>query len=86
MSSGAPLIATPHAFRGMNLDPAQLKNVTLAADARSFAAALLRADAERGGAQIDQGASDTRRTYQERFSFEAYRSALVKIAAPLVRG
>lgn len=86
MSSGAPLIATPHAFRGMNIDPAQLKNVTLAADARSFAAALLRADAERGGAQIDQGASDTRRTYQERFSFEAYRSSLVKIAAPLVRG
>lgn len=85
MSSGAPLIATPHAFRGMNLDAAQLKNVTLAADAESFAAALRRANAEKRGQPADHRDADTRRAYQKRFSFEAYRGELERLVTPLVK-
>ncbi|MGA8170944.1 MAG: glycosyltransferase, partial [Methylocystis sp.] len=40
LSSGAPLIATPAAFRGMGIDPTKLSNVTLREDAAGFAAAL----------------------------------------------
>ncbi len=82
MSSGAPLIATPHAFRGMRADPARLANVTLAADAPAFAAAMqaaARADL------ADREAADTRKFYQTHFSPEAYRAALARLAAPLSR-
>ena len=40
LSSGAPLIATTAAFRGMGVDPGGLANVTLREDAPGFAAAL----------------------------------------------
>jgi glycosyltransferase involved in cell wall biosynthesis len=83
MSSGAPLIATQRAFRGMGFDPAALRNVTLADDASSFAAAL-RAIGTRPetGPRAD---SDTRRLYDEQFSFDAYARTLEEAAAPLLR-
>src|SRR5450631_4326357 len=40
LSSGAPLIATPLAFRGLGIDAAGLANVTMAEDGPAFAAAL----------------------------------------------
>ena len=50
LSSGAPLIATRQAFRGMGVDPATLANVTLCEEAPAFAAALRRlADALAAG-------------------------------------
>ncbi|WP_374307996.1 glycosyltransferase [Methylocella sp.] len=81
MSCGAPLVATPHAFRGMRLDPASLGNVTLASDAASFAAALRRAQAAASGADEDRAAAPTRRAYEAHFSFPAYRDALWRLAA-----
>jgi glycosyltransferase involved in cell wall biosynthesis len=82
MSSGAPLIATPHAFRGMTLDPAALGNVTLAADAPGFAAALRAAKAwPPAGRQT----ADTRTLYDRLFAFDAYRDALARLAAPLLK-
>jgi glycosyltransferase involved in cell wall biosynthesis len=82
MASGAPLIATRRAFRGMAIDPERLSNVTLADEAGAFAAALRDA-----GGRRDAGAraqSDTRRLYDEMFSSDAYARALREAAAPLL--
>ncbi len=80
LSSGAPLIATPRAFRGMKLDPGRLANVTLAADAVGFAAAM-RGDLSRAS----RWEADTRKLYQQQFSFDAYRAALARLGAPLLK-
>ncbi|WP_026605835.1 glycosyltransferase [Methylocapsa acidiphila] len=82
LSSGAPLIATPHAFRGSGLDPATFANVALASDAAGFAAALRRAAASKAEALTDRARADTRGAYERIFSFEAYRKALLKLSAP----
>lgn len=82
MASGAPLIATRRAFRGMAIDPERLSNVTVADKASDFAAALRAA-----GRRSDAGpreASDTRRLYDEMFSPDAYARALQEAAAPLL--
>ncbi|WP_159732140.1 glycosyltransferase [Methylosinus sp. Ce-a6] len=82
MASGAPLIATRRAFRGMAIDPEQLSNVTLADTAGDFAAAVRAA-----GQRREQGpreASDSRRLYDEMFSPDAYARALHEAAAPLL--
>jgi glycosyltransferase involved in cell wall biosynthesis len=84
MSSGAPLIATPHAFRGMMLDPARLENVTLAADAPAFAAALLRGDFSQAGSVSRQDAA-TRTLYERHFGSDAYRAALARLVVPLLK-
>lgn len=85
LASGAPLIATAQAFRGMKIDPTQLGNVTLVEDAAGFAAALREACARRSSSHdAARENSDTRRLYQEMFSFEAYARALHEAAAPLV--
>jgi glycosyltransferase involved in cell wall biosynthesis len=87
LSSGAPLIATDKAFRGMGVDPASLANVTIANDAPAFAAAI-RGFRDRGGAADERAArlaGDTRRLYERRFSAEAYAKALARVAAPLAR-
>lgn len=83
MSSGAPLIATPHAFRGMRLDPARLASVALASDAAGFAAALRQTDFARGET-VDRRRAETRRLYETHFTLDAYRAALAKIALPLL--
>ncbi|PNG26811.1 glycosyltransferase [Methylocella silvestris] len=84
LSSGAPLIATPHAFRGMQIDPAQLRNVALATEPAAFAAALARAHASCHAQPADRSSSDTRRAYEAHFGFDAYRSALARIAGPML--
>lgn len=83
MSSGAPLIATAHAFRGMRLDPAKLNNVTLANDAPAFAAAMQAASSQQNPASRQE--AQTRKFYQSHFAAEAYRAALAKIATPLLK-
>ena len=87
LSSGAPLIATPQAFRGMGVDPRTLGNVTLRENAASFAAALREAAAALGAGGTPAGAaSDTRRLYEAAFSPRAYAQALAKATAPLLLG
>ncbi|MCB1539776.1 MAG: glycosyltransferase [Rhodoblastus sp.] len=89
LSSGAPLIATPQAFRGMKVDPAQLANVALCASAEEFAAAL-EAAAVAGPAinPLAAGAArernDTRQFYDENFSHAAYLRKIRDIVLPLV--
>jgi polysaccharide biosynthesis protein PslH len=90
LSSGAPLIATPQAFRGMRVDPATLSNVTLCEDAASFAAAL-EAVATRGAGSDPRAKgeareiSDTRRFYDANFSNAAYRKTILDTVLPLVK-
>ncbi len=86
LSSGAPIIATPLAFRGMDVGAQMLRNVTLAADAPSFAAALRAAHARiEDGADIpDSSASDTRRFFDTVFGFDAYVDALSEISAKML--
>jgi glycosyltransferase involved in cell wall biosynthesis len=82
MASGAPLIATPQAFRGMTLDPRALRNVVLAEDAAAFAAAMR--EIGRSDEPAPRARADTRRLYDEMFSFDAYARALYDAAAPLL--
>ncbi|HKH81546.1 MAG TPA: glycosyltransferase [Methylovirgula sp.] len=84
LSSGAPLIATERAFRGMGTDPAQLANVTLASDALEFAAAIRQVTQANCLLADDRMKSDTRRLYDRVFSPVAYRQALAALAKPLL--
>jgi hypothetical protein len=86
LSSGAPLIATTAAFRGMGIDPSRLANVTLGEDAPGFAAALRETCAKlrAGSLPRDCATSDTRRLYDAVFSPRAYAGALTRIAVPLL--
>ena len=84
LSCGAPLIATPLAFRGLGIDAAGLPNVTVAEDAAGFAAALRRARASRHLPGASRELAATRRIYQQRFAFDAYRKSLWAIVERLV--
>ena len=87
LSSGAPLIATRQAFRGMGVDPATLANVTLCDDAAAFAAALRGRWEElaAGKAEPARPDADTRRLYEACFSPGAYARALAREIKPLLR-
>ncbi len=76
LSTGARLIATPHAFRGMAIDPTTLSNVSVTTAAETFASAM-RSVAE--AAPIDGRASDTRRLYDTLFSPRAYAARLAEV-------
>lgn len=84
LSCGAPLVATPLAFRGMQIDPSKLGNVALAENAQRFAALWrdAQARAERGET-AEPAQSDTRRLYEDAFSPEAYARVLAMAAATL---
>ncbi|MGH6812365.1 MAG: glycosyltransferase, partial [Methylocella sp.] len=84
LSCGAPLIATPLAFRGLGINAAGLPNVTVADDAAGFAAALRRAYATRCLPGASRELAATRRIYQQHFAFEAYRKSLWAILGRLV--
>lgn len=86
LSCGAPLVATPLAFRGMQVDPAKLGNVALAEDARQFAGLWREAQSRaESGNHADPAQSDTRRLYEEAFSPQAYARALASAAAELCK-
>ncbi|CAN2536565.1 hypothetical+protein [Methylocapsa aurea] len=86
LSSGAPLIATPLAFRGLDVGAQSLRNVTIAADASSFAAALRAAHSrtEDGVCTTDSCTSDTRQFFDTVFGFDAYVDALAEISAMML--
>jgi glycosyltransferase involved in cell wall biosynthesis len=79
LSCGAPLIATPLAFRGLGFDAAGLPNVTVAEGAAGFAAALRRAHATRHLPGASRALAATRRIYQQHFAFDTYRKSLSAI-------
>ena len=82
LSSGAPIVATPHAFRGMGVDPTSMANVRLASDAATFAAALR---ATRDNPTIGPAAeTDTRRLYETLFAPDAYRTQLAGLAVSVM--
>lgn len=76
LSCGAPLIATPLAFRGMGVDPSTLSNVQLAQDAETFARLWRAAQARCDRGDTPGALSDTRRFYEQAFSLDAYARAL----------
>ena len=84
MASGMPLVATSHAFRGMNLDPRALENLVLADDAEHFAAALRATAAAPAPTEAERRSSATRLAYDAQFSEAAYAARLAAIAAPLM--
>jgi glycosyltransferase involved in cell wall biosynthesis len=84
LSCGAPLIATPLAFRGLGVNAADLPNVTVAEDAAGFAAALRRAYAKRYLPGASREFAATRRLYQQHFALDAYRKSLWAIVGRLV--
>jgi glycosyltransferase involved in cell wall biosynthesis len=83
LSSGAPLIAMPLAFRGMDIDPGSLSNVVLADNAPAFAQALRMRAADRINSAA-RAASPTRRLYEARFSAEAYEAALAQLVGAVL--
>lgn len=85
LSTGAPLIATKEAFRGMAIDPAALANVTLVSDAEGFAAALRKLVEATLVAPAERQTSDTRRLYERLFAFTAYVKAIEACLTPLLR-
>lgn len=85
LSCGAPLIATPLAFRGFSIDPARLANVTLTENAEAFASALRRAYAGRHRLTLAGASSATRQIYERHFTADAYRRSLWKIVGEAVR-
>ena len=80
LSSGAPLIAMPLAFRGFPEGAANLPNVTIVEDAAGFAAALRSAHAQRHVPDLGRESSPTRRFYEKHFGFAAYCRSLLAIA------
>ncbi|HUZ90368.1 MAG TPA: glycosyltransferase [Methylocella sp.] len=79
LSCGAPLIATPLAFRGLGIGVAGLPNVTVTEDAAVFAQALWRAYAERDVTDPHRESSATRKIYEQHFAFAVYRNSLCAI-------
>ncbi|MGD9542267.1 MAG: glycosyltransferase [Methylocystis sp.] len=82
LSSGLPIIATSKAFRGMEIDPSQLRNVYIADDANEFAATMVRCRAMHE--RSDLVASDTRALYEERYSLEHFARRLGDVACKLI--
>ncbi len=85
LSCGAPLVATPLAFRGMRVDPATLGNVRLAPDAAAFAQQWRAAQAAAEREEAPSGETDTRRLYERAFSPGAYARTLAEALAALPR-
>ncbi len=83
LSCGAPLVATPHAFRGMQIDPETLDNVACAADAPDFARCWREAQLRAETGPKPSGASATRRLYEETFSPASYAAKLAQALAEL---
>ncbi|MGD9656678.1 MAG: glycosyltransferase [Methylocystis sp.] len=81
LSSGLPIVATSKAFRGMGIDPSQLRNVFIANDASEFAAAMLKC---RIGGRSDPMTSDTRLLYEKIFSPGHYAARLGDTACKLM--
>lgn len=85
LSSGVPLIATRYAFRGMGIDPAGLRNVTLAENPAEFASAIrLRAETAATSSASVNATSDTRQLYDRLFAPDVYRRKLSMLVAAVL--
>lgn len=82
---GAPLVATPLAFRGMKVDPHALGNVALADDAAQFARHWREAQERADRGETPPLESDTRRLYESSFSPQAYARTLAAAVEPLLQ-
>ena len=79
LASGLPIVATTHAFRGMNFDVARCKNIFIANSPEEFAAQI-DLQAARGPTSIDQRRnSDTRAVYLDRFSDRSLAASLAAL-------
>ena len=83
MSSGARLIATPLALRGVEDAAGALAGVTLVETAERFAQALIDEAAAPAMEESARRDSATRAFYDARFSLDAYRRNLAALATPL---
>jgi polysaccharide biosynthesis protein PslH len=79
LSSGARLIATSQAFRGMTIDFNALLNVTIADDAKAFAEAII-AETSTQNRDNFSSQSDTRNIYEKTFSLSQYSKGLEIVA------
>ena len=68
----------------MGIDPATLRNVTLAEDAAAFAAAMRRLTKAPDARERPDSGSDTRRLYDNLFAVGAYRQRLAGLVEPLL--
>ncbi|MBI1867648.1 MAG: glycosyltransferase family 4 protein [Methylocystis sp.] len=84
MSSGLPLIATSHAFRGMRVDARAFRNVALADAPEDFARALRDAASDGPLTTAERRRSDTRAFFEANFSLRAYERNLIALVLPLL--
>jgi polysaccharide biosynthesis protein PslH len=84
LSSGAPIIATSQAFRGIRIDPRALRNLTIADDPADFAAAVREVDVRPQRLSARRAESDTHRFYAAAFSSTQYANRLGALASGLI--
>ena len=84
LSSGAPIIATSQAFRGIRFDPRELRNLTIADNAADFAAALRDVEVRPQRLFARRVESDTQRFYAAAFSSTQYANRLGALASGLI--
>jgi glycosyltransferase involved in cell wall biosynthesis len=84
LSSGAPIIATSQAFRGIRFDPRALRNLTIADDPANFAAAVREVDVRPQRLSARRAESDTHRFYAAAFSSTQYANRLGALASGLI--
>jgi polysaccharide biosynthesis protein PslH len=85
MASGLPIIATRHAFRGMEKDASHIGGITIVDSSEEFAEALALANKDnRVPRDLDRQNSPTRRYYEEHFSLTGYTNNLARLVAEYV--
>ena len=84
LSSGAPIIATSQAFRGIRIDPRALRNLTIADDPANFAAAVREVDVRPQRLSARRAESDTHRFHAAAFSSTQYANRLGALASGLI--
>lgn len=85
LSSGARIVATRHAFRGMSLDMRNFPNVLMADDPVAFSTAM-RVAATNAAATTPQAIESNRAAYSATFGAEAYAARLAGLASSLMAG
>lgn len=83
LSSGARIVATRHAFRGMSLDMLTFPNVLMADDPVAFSAAMRVAVMNAGGG-ARQTVETNRTAYSANFGAETYAARLAGLASSLL--
>ena len=82
-SSGLPIIATPHALRGMGAQVGDLEGLTIADTAKTFSDAITAQTQGSAPKEAQRLASQTRGYYLAQFSQRAYEKRLAALIARL---